>query len=445
MNTSYKKILNKSKLILSDFDTDNFSQNYLIKMLINNNISGLLPTELNMVDSKPLFSYDITSKHSVMSVLENKKIDYSLLSSILQGLHRLCYTLNEFMLDSCYLLLAPEYIFFDGGMKQVFFCYCPVCESNNTYSFTEQLKHFFEYVISKLNYNDKDCVALVYSLHQKCVEDNICADDLIYVSNEDIQDLSENNFQKTSADSLTDNTELSSLVPLCPDSSITNLQDDIFVSDSSSFYICRLPASNFFTLAILGFLSLFTIIYGIYLFFIKNAISPSLAILICLSGPIIFLLFSPLTLKKLRKKEPLHIDDCPSAAVPEEFFSSESKKTASAIMPIGETILINPNKSLASPHLIYNGNDFGEDIELTEFPVTRGKLSDSVNHIIDNSLISRIHARFYLKEDCYYVEDLNSSNGTYINNVPLSPHTMTEIHDGDYIAFACLTYIFKLC
>ncbi len=78
MNTSYKKILNKSKLILSDFDTNNFSQSYLIKMLINNNISGLLPTELNMVNSSPVMSYDITSKHSVMSVLENKKVDYPL-------------------------------------------------------------------------------------------------------------------------------------------------------------------------------------------------------------------------------------------------------------------------------------------------------------------------------------------------------------------------------
>ncbi len=114
-------------------------------------------------------------------------------------------------------------------------------------------------------------------------------------------------------------------------------------------------------------------------------------------------------------------------------------------MPIGETVLINNNTSFTAPHLLYNGNDFSEDIELSEFPFTIGKLPDSVNYIIDNALISRIHARFYFKEDCYYIEDLNSSNGTYVNNVPISPHTMTEIHDGDYITLACLTYIFKLC
>ena len=114
-------------------------------------------------------------------------------------------------------------------------------------------------------------------------------------------------------------------------------------------------------------------------------------------------------------------------------------------MPIGETVLITPDRSVSTPYLIYTGNDSNEDIKLTAFPFTIGKLNDSSDYIFDNTVISRIHARFYKKEDCYYVEDLNSSNGTYFNNVRLSPHTMSEIHDGDYITFACLTYIFKLC
>lgn len=115
------------------------------------------------------------------------------------------------------------------------------------------------------------------------------------------------------------------------------------------------------------------------------------------------------------------------------------------IMPIGDTILMCSEVKPLEPHLIYSGSDFSQDINIHTFPFTIGKLPESSDFIINNSLVSRIHARFYFKDDSYYIEDLNSSNGTYINSTPISPHTMFEIKDGDFITFAHLTYIFKLC
>lgn len=453
MNTSYKKILNKSKLILSDFNTDNFSQNYLIKILTKNNISGLISTELNMVNSMPILSYDITSKHSVASVLENKKADYSLFSSIMQGLHRLCYTLDDFMLDSGYLLLSPEYIFLDVSMQQPYFCYCPVCENNSEYSFTLQLKTFLEYVISKLNYNDTNCVAHVYSLHQKCIDDTLCIDDLTCISNETASDIPIDNFQDIPSDISSDNINVSPVNTSYSNNTQLTSSDDIFINNSPLSHICGFPAVNFFILVILGVLSAFTVVFGLYMYFIKKAFSPSMTVFICISGPVILLLYIPSVLRKrVGKKIPLSYtpeDNCSATPFTDDFSkdlsTSDLQKFSTHIMPIGETVLISSNHSPAVPHLLYNGNDFSEDIELTAFPFTLGKLPDSVNYIMENALISRIHARFYLKEDCYYIEDLNSSNGTYVNNIPLSPHTMTEIHDGDYITLACLTYIFKLC
>lgn len=446
MNISYKKILNKSKLILSDFDTEDFLQNYLVKMLINNNIPGLLLTELNMVNSVPMLSYDITSRHSVISILENKKIDFSLFYSIMQELHKLCCTLDSFMLDSCYLLLSPEYIFLDSGMQHPYFCYCPICENNKTYSFTLQLKNLLEYAISKLNYDDKSCVAYVYSLHQKCIEDTLYIDDLLYYTDESASDITAESSVKEAENDYQDNTNTSPVNTFYTNdsfssSSVSTSTDTIFINDSSLSYICNLPAGTFFVFLMLAILSVFTIMCGIYFYFIKEALSFLLSALICISGPVTLLLFIPSMLRKrvIKKDTPVISS---SDFAPDNLISHNP---ANYIMPIGETVLINHGHEMAAPHLIYNGNDFSENISITEFPFTIGKLPDSVNHVIDNSLISRIHARFYLKEECYYIEDLNSSNGTYVNNIPISPHTMTEIHDGDYITLARLTYLFKLC
>ncbi len=50
---------------------------------------------------------------------------------------------------------------------------------------------------------------------------------------------------------------------------------------------------------------------------------------------------------------------------------------------------------------------------------------------IDDTYVSQLHARLFLREGQYYVEDLGSTNGTYLNGVPLSGPQ--PLHDGDRI------------
>lgn len=41
----------------------------------------------------------------------------------------------------------------------------------------------------------------------------------------------------------------------------------------------------------------------------------------------------------------------------------------------------------------------------------------------------------------YYVEDLNSTNGTYVNGQKLEPHKLKEINVGDQITVADIDFI----
>lgn len=50
--------------------------------------------------------------------------------------------------------------------------------------------------------------------------------------------------------------------------------------------------------------------------------------------------------------------------------------------------------------------------------------------------ISRIHAQIAKKEEKYYIEDLGSSNGTFLNGTKLEANKPYVIEDGDKIAFA---------
>jgi len=82
-----------------------------------------------------------------------------------------------------------------------------------------------------------------------------------------------------------------------------------------------------------------------------------------------------------------------------------------------------------------------------------GKSNDRIPPDIDMSglpnseFVSRIHADIRVEGDAYYIEDVESSNGTYINNMPLLPGNRHRLRPGDRIALGkgdMVTFLFQL-
>ena len=67
-----------------------------------------------------------------------------------------------------------------------------------------------------------------------------------------------------------------------------------------------------------------------------------------------------------------------------------------------------------------------------------GRTDDCQIRNTDNS-VSRAHARIDLRDEGYVVCDLGSTNGTYINNVPVSE---AKLEDGDYLRIGNCIYRF---
>lgn len=82
-----------------------------------------------------------------------------------------------------------------------------------------------------------------------------------------------------------------------------------------------------------------------------------------------------------------------------------------------------------------------------------GKPNDRVPPDIDVSgfpnaeVVSRIHADIRVEGGHYFIEDVGSSNGTYINNIPLLPGNRHRLRIGDRIALGkgnLVTFLFQL-
>jgi hypothetical protein len=97
----------------------------------------------------------------------------------------------------------------------------------------------------------------------------------------------------------------------------------------------------------------------------------------------------------------------------------------------GESVLLPENQTqimLGKPN-----NNNPPDVDLSSLP--------------DAEIISRQHALIHIEAETYYIEDLGSSNGTYVNNTAVARGERQEISAGDLLALGKedkVTFIFKL-
>lgn len=73
-------------------------------------------------------------------------------------------------------------------------------------------------------------------------------------------------------------------------------------------------------------------------------------------------------------------------------------------------------------------------------PVIIGRGTDVTVQIPYDSFCSRNHAQIFYKDKKYYLEDLKSTNGTYLNDVKLE--VLTELKNNDKIKFGNTEAVF---
>jgi DNA-binding winged helix-turn-helix (wHTH) protein len=85
--------------------------------------------------------------------------------------------------------------------------------------------------------------------------------------------------------------------------------------------------------------------------------------------------------------------------------------------------------------LIQRGDQAGKAIELQSFPFTIGRSRDC-DFVLDSTEVSRLHARLTHDHLNIFLEDLGSTNGTFVNGRRLALAESYRLRAGDVITFA---------
>jgi hypothetical protein len=116
----------------------------------------------------------------------------------------------------------------------------------------------------------------------------------------------------------------------------------------------------------------------------------------------------------------------------------------------GETnIQATPSQEVARAELIFEGEggparfSFQGEVLIGRTTPESGPVDIDLSGLPNARYVSRKHARIFFQDGMYWVEDLGSTNGVFVNQGSriLKP---TPLKPGDRVAFATLTFIFRV-
>ena len=174
MKLEYKRELDHNYMILEE-QQETAKEGYEIYMLEENRIPGLLKCTLQRLNQQQRFCYEVTSRQPLDIILERKRLTYGDLMGLLKGIYTALQGAREYLLDVNRLMLRPEYIYLNLDTDTPELCYFPYYEK----PVQEQFFELAEYLLGKLDRQDRAGVELGYEIYKMASEENCSIEEII--------------------------------------------------------------------------------------------------------------------------------------------------------------------------------------------------------------------------------------------------------------------------
>ena len=102
------------------------------------------------------------------------------------------------------------------------------------------------------------------------------------------------------------------------------------------------------------------------------------------------------------------------------------------------TVLLNNDSSqkFKCGYITLNQGGISERVVVNKRSFKIGRMIGEVDLITESKAIGKIHCEIVKEDGKYYIVDLNSKNGTYLNGVRLKSNNRYHLNNGDNIKLA---------
>ena len=492
MKSEYKRDMNHNYLILTGEDVID-TDSYQVRMIVANAVPDLLQCRIQGIDGKFMVYYDVTSRHSLTALFEDRKLGIEDLQIILGGFIQVMEEMSEYLLNPCQLILEPEYIYMDSEKKNVRFCYLPGFHGE----VQKQFQNLAEYFLPKLDHEDGKAVMLGYGVYRRALEDSF---HLEHIKEElyKVREGKESDFMDYEKKIVQQPEQI--------DSGKEEQQKELWESGSweresnvnsekktqkrrsekkdktkktKDVKIWKSVAG--FAGALLILLGITTGMAGGYLPRVSTEILLGVILLLMVLGMLVYILLKKVSGNEQKKRdieEKVQSTDerynrqkemmwqtCEAgekenrmeeATVVGEGITEKRnpvsekltkdvekrKKTEEVSEGFGETMVLSSGAVKGPATLVSREPGELATIYLDQDITVIGKLKTAADAVINVPTVSRIHAKIRRRDGEYYLTDLNSRNGTSVNGQMLKTGEDYFLKDEDEVDFAQARYIF---
>ena len=417
---------------------------YIVGMFAHNDIPAFVPVRFKSLNLENYFCYNMNGLIPINQSFEMNKLTADRIEAFLRSIIKAAKSMEEFLLPFDRLITDEAYIYESLGKKDEFYWIYGIESGNATFT------RLFERLLDRVDYKDDSAVKMIYSLYQAAKE------------SEGMQGVS-------SGGSLQRIREKAEEILSAPHMSLDMRARELIRAENERNSIKRLK--------------------GIETGTEDKACSKEIE-----GADSMARRYRAEAESKKSRSQRVDIEDTPKAKLSlfkkrqnEEksdktmFVKSKLKKVWDYlnadigskpeklvdVQAVGENELsynvrevkqpkieasdnVGEATTLLTGAMISNGiyclkpEDTNEDnILLTEFPFFIGKSGDKTHHTIEDSTVSRFHARIDREEEELWLTDLNSTNGTFLNGIRLMPFGRMRVNKGDSIVISRKRYEFK--
>ena len=390
MDKNYLKIVN-----------DTGCSDYCMKMLENNDIEGFLPTRSVSVNNQLSYLYDISGNIPLEEKYSGKELSAEDIVRIAGQIREIIEVSESYMLNIDGVLFDIRYIF--CGINDMSWNF--VYNSSAASDARDGIKRVLEFILGKLDHKDGNAVILGYGLYKRVCHGEIPITRIF----DNIEELTED---KKDVEYELNRRQYPSVMP----ESI--IQEEEKTSPDYKKYIIPGVAVGVAAVILAAVLS--------------GAAMAVVVLLICIAVLAAFLIFKMRGQfwERIVRRE---VDMPYEADTPQLSVSRQNVMAGVTSNIVDNATVLMSMENTSLRRIVKDG-------PRDEYMLTQGNVSigsgASADILIKDSGISRLHARLTKEGEMYFIKDMNSTNGTWVNEHRLSVYEMCPVKNGDIIRLA---------
>lgn len=417
---------------------------YLMKMLACNEITGLLSMHERVIDNITEYHYNVKAYKPIAMLYQTHNVTIDEIVRILQCLDKSIKDLEEFFLERDGIILNPQYVMFDTAEKKAYFVYVP-CKKER---FEEELRHMLEFMMEHMEHSDRNKTIRFYEAYQDVIRGN---SDVRVIIEKLTADDSETGSEKEEGRKEAE-TEY-----IIPDVMSENIEQETETETFNPKKAGRILKSVSATAVFAAVLSqIFSKALPFDVPLQVAAVITVVAACVYKFGMHIEKLPSSRFTKVVKTTEEVPYSfseekndinmcekgleyNCGSAGADSNYNNDISEHNfyeENTTMLLSQAIKKKCILELESA----NGH-INDSIYIEKLPCVLGCAGTAADVVVQQPFVSRMHARIDkdIDNNCY-IQDLFSTNGTFVNNRRLMPKEQQVLRDGDIVVLASSEY-----